>query len=337
MPANKSAFFRYLLIDRCLTRKNKKYHSAEDVISYIESNLDERISIRTLQADLKEMKESEVLGFFAPIKYDKLNDGYCYTNSEYSIGRFVKLDNDDYESLELAMSVLEVYKNVPALAHFKYTVEKISNELKIKRMINPESFEKFIFPEEASYVSGIEFIQDIAIAIKNKKVLLVDYIRFGNTKNIEHIFHPYCLKEYNERWYAIGWGKKNNGLLHLALDRIHAIEFFPDLIQKDIDFDANDYFKDYYGVTVNPSLAPETIEISFNTTKGQYIKSRHLHKSQKLLKEDKSECLFEFFLIPNYEFINFLLGCAGEFKIVKPDSLKRTIKDRLQKAIDLNG
>ena len=78
MPVNKSAFFRYLLIDRCLTRKNNKYHSKEEIIKFIDENLYDRISERTLLADMKEMKESDILGFYAPIKYNKLNNGYYY-------------------------------------------------------------------------------------------------------------------------------------------------------------------------------------------------------------------------------------------------------------------
>ena len=146
MPANKSAFFRYLLIDRFLTRKKSIYYSSEEIFDYIESNIDERISIRTLQADIKEMKESNVLGFYAPIKFDKANDGYYYTDKEYSIGRFVKLDNEDYTALEFALNILDVYKNVPALAHFKYTVDKLSSQIQIKKMINHDSFERTIFP-----------------------------------------------------------------------------------------------------------------------------------------------------------------------------------------------
>jgi len=336
MPTNKSAFFRYLLIDRCLTRRKSIYYSAEEILEYIESNIDERISLRTLQGDIKEMKESNVLGFYAPIKYDKSHDGYYYTDQEYSIGRFVKLDNEDYTALEFALNILDVYKNVPALAHFKHTVDKLSSQIQIKKIINHESFERTIFPEVAPHVEGLKYMQDIAFAIKNRITLSIEYLKFGNAHNIKHTFHPYCLKEYNERWYTIGWGEKSKGIMHLALDRIKHIESNPNKNYKDIDFDAVTYFKHYFGVTVNPEAEPERIVISFISNKGQYLKTRHIHSSQKLIMENKDDVVFEFYLIPNYEFINFLLGCASEFKIIQPESLKKIVNDRFSLALTVN-
>ena len=336
MPTNKSAFFRYLLIDRCLTRKKSSYYSAKEIISYIENNIDESISLRTLQADIKEMKESNVLGFYAPIKFDKFHAGYFYTEKDYSIGRFVKLNSEDYDSLEFALNILDVYKNVPALANFKHTVDKLSNQIQLKKALNQDSFEKIIFPEEAPHVKGLEFLQDIASAIRDQSTLCIEYLRFGNLKKITHTFHPYCLKEYNERWYAIGWGEKSKGILHLALDRIVNLKYEVSKQYKDIDFDPVNYFTNYFGVTVNPAAVPEKILISFNSTKGQYLKTRHIHSSQKLIKENKDDVIFEFFLIPNYEFINFLLGCASEFKILEPESLKKSIINKFTTAINQN-
>jgi len=337
MPVNKSAFFRYLLIDRCLSRKNNNYHSKEELISYIEENIDDRISDRTLMSDLKEMKESNVLGFYAPIKYSKLNNGYYYSEKDYSIGRFIKLNDEDYESLELAMNILDVYKDVPALANFKFTVEKIHSEIKIKKVINNEEYEKFIFPEHASHIEGLEFLQEIAVAVKNKNALKITYSRFLNNKSVIHIIHPYCLKEYNERWYVIGWSNLSKGILHLALDRINHVKIEENVNYYDIDFNPDEYFKNYFGVTVNQNAEPEKIIVSFNKLKGQYLKTRHIHKSQKLIKEDKHETVFQFYLVPNYEFISFILGCAFECKIIEPLSLKMIIIEKLNEALKNNS
>jgi predicted DNA-binding transcriptional regulator YafY len=333
MPTNKSAFFRYLLIDKCLTRRKSFYYTTSELIDYIEENIDERISIRTLQADIKEMKESRVLGFYAPIKYSKQNEGYCYTDKNYTIGRFVKIDHEDYRSLEFALNILDTYKNVPALDHFKSTVEKLTNEFKINKLLNNELSEKFIFPEEASFVAGLEFLDDLSIAIKDKLVIEINYHRFGNSKAVKHLFHPYCLKEYNERWYVIGWGKKAKGLIHLALDRINSIVFLDNQTFYEINFDAKEYFKYYYGVTVNPSAKPEKILITFDRAKGEYLKTRHIHKSQIIHSENEKEIVFEYNIIPNYEFISFLMSNLPEIKSIEPMSLKKIILDKLTRSL----
>lgn len=51
---------------------------------------------------------------------------------------------------------------------------------------------------------GIEFLEDIYIAIINKKVLKICYQSFKQTKPQDWLIHPYLLKEYNNCWFLPG-------------------------------------------------------------------------------------------------------------------------------------
>ena len=339
MPINKNAYFRYILIDRCLTRRNNKYHSTDELLEYLYDNLGTEVSLRTLQYDIDEMKNSNVLSYYAPIEYSKTDKGYYYTEADFSIGRFIKLNDDDYNALKFAGNILDQYRNVGFVNDYRDAVEKINSEIKVslsKKIGTEKDNSKLLFPETAPYVKGLDFIEPIINAILDKKKLKINYTRFQNKKAVDHLFNPYSLKEYNKRWYVIGFSKNGDSILNLALDRISELEITKDDFEPD-NFNTEEYYKNYYGITVNPSLEAEQIEISFDSLKASYLKTRTIHHSQKLKVETTKESVFEFFLIPNYEFMSFLLSCAGEIKIIKPESLKLEYASRLKKALNINS
>ena len=57
---------RYLAIDRRL--RQTPFPSLLDIKNYVESNIDYKVSIRTIQLDIQEMRYSTGLNFNAPIK-----------------------------------------------------------------------------------------------------------------------------------------------------------------------------------------------------------------------------------------------------------------------------
>lgn len=75
MPAAKNTTVRYHIINHCLTRKNKKYWSLEELIQTL---VDKDISInsRTLRYDIEAMRFDKRLGYEGPIAYCKVNRGY---------------------------------------------------------------------------------------------------------------------------------------------------------------------------------------------------------------------------------------------------------------------
>ena len=339
MPINKNAYFRYILIDRCLTRRNNKYHSTEELLDYLYDNLGTEVSLRTLQYDIEEMKNSSVLSYYAPIAYSKTDKGYYYTEADFSIGRFIKLNDDDYNALKIAGNILDQYRNVGFVNDYRDAVEKINSEIKVslsKKTGTEKDNSKLLFPESAPYVKGHDFIEPIINAILDKKKLKINYTRFQNKKTVEHLFNAYSLKEYNKRWYVIGFSENGDGILNLALDRISELELTIEEFEP-YNFNTEEYYKNYYGITINPSLEAEKIEISFTSLKANYLKTRTIHHSQILKEETTKESVFEFFLIPNYEFMSFLLSCAGEIKIIKPESLKIEYSIRLKNALSINS
>ena len=75
MPANKSALLRYRIIDSCLTNGLHKFPTMEFIIEKIEQQLGTTLSNSMFTKDIENMRKI----YSAPIQYERVQKGYCYT------------------------------------------------------------------------------------------------------------------------------------------------------------------------------------------------------------------------------------------------------------------
>ena len=111
--------------------------------------------------------------------------------------------------------------------------------------------------EKNENLKGLEFLDPIYQAILNKKVLEITYQSFKARKAQPIVFHPYLLKEFNNRWFLLGVKKAKQAFTTLALDRMHGIELKEDVLYaEDPSFDSENYYRDVIGVTVSEGIRP---------------------------------------------------------------------------------
>lgn len=72
---------------------------------------------------------------------------------------------------------------------------------------------------------GTEYLQTIIEAMREGKVLQLDYQRFGGKSRETFHIEVYALKMYHLRWYILGNIRKREGLRHLSLDRFLEVKF----------------------------------------------------------------------------------------------------------------
>ena len=82
------------------------------------------------------------------------------------------------------------------------------------------------------------------------------------------------------------------------LGRIETLEITEDTFKLPEDFDASEYFSNYYGIVVDEKVKPQRIILQANKQSKEYIKSLPLHHSQKLIEESEVYADFELYLLP---------------------------------------
>ena len=105
MPANKSALLRYHIIDSCLTNTLKKYPTMDYIIKKIEEQIGTSLSNSMFTKDIQNMRTI----YGAPIKFNRSDKGYYYTEPEFSIKKF-PLTRDEIEALDFSTAFFQQLK-----------------------------------------------------------------------------------------------------------------------------------------------------------------------------------------------------------------------------------
>jgi predicted DNA-binding transcriptional regulator YafY len=323
MPKNKDALSRYRWLDERFRNKRLPKPSLEDLVEYLSEKMDKTISVRTVQKDLEDMRNSAELAYFAPIIYDRSKRAYYYSDENFSIGN-IPIDEADLQGLEVAIGILEQFRSLPVIQRFEDAILKIAASLKMNRQqLENRGLIKF---SRGSQYKGAELIPEIVDAIKNLEVIRIAYQSFDRSEPKEHWVEPYHLREYNHRFYLIGKSQKAKGgtLLTFALDRI--VKLWPtDKHFDEKNFDDASYFQHAIGITVSEG-EPEEIILSYTPHQGKYVKTQPLHPSQEILKDDEEECRIRLNIVVNHELVMLLLSSGSRVKVIQPQHLADRIR-----------
>lgn len=332
MSQNKNALIRYKTIDKCLQNKYRQW-TLEDLIECCSQALEEYegrqipISKRTIQMDIQMMR-SEKLGYNAPIVvYDKKY--YKYDDEDFSITD-IPLTETDMNVLTETVSMLKQFKDFSLFSDVSDILQRLEDKIYSEK----SHTKPVIYLDKNENLKGLHYLDEIYQAIIKKMVLIITYKSFKSKEENKFHFHPFILKEFNNRWFLIGKTKKTQPITNLALDRIISIDYDFNLPYLEEDFDTESYYKNIIGVTMNSGLKPRRIELWIDAANAPYVLTKPLHSSQRLIQENEDgTIIIHLFLIPNYEMQRLLLGFGDSIEILRPEHLRNRMKKILQNAI----
>lgn len=186
--------------------------------------------------------------------------------------------------------------------------------------------DKILFEE---IPSSQKYISDIIQAIRDRRTITYQYQSHFSSEPHEVMVEPYCLKLFKQRWYLLARVPEYDEL------RIYALERMSNLVQTSRkykipkDFNAEDYFYQYYGV--NTSGNPQIVRIKAIPLEAKYLRSLPLHLSQKEIRTTPEYSIFHMYLSPTWDFKQELLSRADQIEVLEPDSLREWMSDMIQK------
>lgn len=314
-----------------MTMKQKPAPNLQEIVNFVSEKLGEPVSISSIQKDIYAMRYDTSLGFNAPIEYDISKKGYVYTEPNYSINQ-LPISEEDLQGLEIAIGILEQFRNIPAIKLFDDAISKIASTVKYSRESKPSN--KVLLLDRPKRYQGIEYLSDIVDAIRNKHIMRILYQPFNKAEARKHTIHPYFIKEYNSRMYLVAKDihpTKQSMFLTFSLDRMHDVIKMNTTFQEE-QLDKENYFTSAIGVSL-PNSKPEKIVLQFTPNQAAYIKSQPLHHSQNIVKDTKNAFVVSLDLVINYELKSMLLSYGDQVTVLKPESLANDIKVSLMQAI----
>ena len=380
MPKNKNAALRYEILDKLLRRSVIDRLYKEDIVDLLneelEKHCDEKgiifssVSSRTVMQDIKNMRQDYRVVIEVTRRHEK-SAWYSYENE------FVSIYNKNGMTSDQAHDVREALRRLRSfISHDQFSfltkggLDSKGPFRSLWELFMPKSeHSEFLLDRGAQVLvdrspedyAGAKHINTIHEAISLERILRVNYKPFTEPKQ-EFDFHPSVLKQYNNRWYALGYDPdftmpNNNTIVarhrSIALDRITDMSgLSEEEVQKrrtegnnrdkyyKLKIDWEKYFSKIIGVSINLEdfkkghnyIETEKIRIAFQPDHFGYEQTKPLHESAKEEK-DKTEDLWSvrnYELYVNYEFYTQMIHLGDRARILSPEWLVEEFKRKLK-------
>ena len=329
MPKNKSAVTRYRVIDQMLNDKRKPYPNLEQLAAKCSTVLGLDVSTSTIEKDIRAMREQAPKGYSAPIVYSKIEGGYVYGEVGFSIAE-LNLNEEEWSALQFASQLLYQYKEVPIFSNFKNAIERINTRFALDINGNDKVIEELIQFEKAVHTNGMDLIELIYTAIKNKQAIKFEYRNIYKKTTSASNLIPYLIKEHRNRWYVIGWSREKEKYITYALDRIDKLELIHNIHKRRSDFNATSFFQHSTGI-MEGNTKPEEVLLTILKPISDLALLEPLHATQKLIIHKTDRVQISLKVLVNEEFMFKILGMGAFCVVDKPASLRKTIRGAIQK------
>lgn len=329
MAVTKNPLIRYKILDTCFRNPYKNYY-IETLLATVNEQLFEMsgetngIQLRQLREDIAFMRSPEGWS----IELADLKDGkkkiYRYEDLNFSINK-APLNELELQVLQSTIQVLSQFEGMPQFDGIQAIVAKLKTNLKTDSNATP-----FIGFDSNQDLKGIEFFSPLYHAVQHQTPLQITYQDFNSPKPYTFVFHPYYLKEYNNRWFLFGMHAESGKMdWNVAIDRIVAIENSSVPFYTNDEIDWQDYFSDMIGVSKPENAAIETIVLHFNKQTGKYMENKSIHETQKHRWLDDETFEVRIKVLVNYELVRLLLSYGESVNVIEPQHLRVTLKNRL--------
>jgi len=285
----------------------------------------EGIQRRQLFEDIRFMQSEQ--GWAVPLKKPRYGRRvyYRYSDRNFSISN-QPLNESEAEQIRSALGIISRFSGSPQFEWVNEMIPLLESKFGlVERKKEVISFESNVD------LKGIHLLPLLFNAIINERVLKIDYKDFKSSEPYEIIFHPYYLKQFNNRWFCFGFNEANfNSFWNLALDRIEDLSE-TDKIYRQSQIDWDDYFYDLIGVTRPEGVEPQEIVLKFAPSVAPYVITKPIHPSQKH-RNDATGLEVRIRVVPNYELEKKILSFGEAVQVISPKEVREGVFKRLKKA-----
>ena len=163
-------------------------------------------------------------------------------------------------------------------------------------------------------------------AMRDGKAVEITYQSFRRDAPNTFTIHPYCLKLFKQRWYVLGRSDEYDSPWIYALDeRMQDAVPLKKALKKPAGFNAADFFSKYFGVVLD-DRKPSPIRIKVAADQVKYIESLPLHDSQTRVERTPEYSIYEYYLVPTYDFRREILSHGPDMEVLAPEEFRDEVK-----------
>ena len=336
MSNSKHAHYRYNILDKCFRRRNNPY-TIDTLLEEVNEKVaelypGESISLRTLRLDIQLFRDEEN-GFGAPVEVmkHKGKNVYLYADPDFTIAN-KKLLADEQYIIDAAQQLLERYDGHPKYDRLSEALVMFQDE---EDLATIPDYHKVLFADKNEAYDGLQYLKPMFFAIRNKEVLKITFQGFKDDASYEYIFHPFVLKQYNQRWFVFGYNETQDiNYWSIPLDdRLLDFEVQEDRVIRQDDTEWDLFFNEMVGVrkqslTQEEPIA-EKVVLEFTPERLQYFKTKPIHPYWDEFVEEGKENQVFFATIINLELVQQILSYGKDVKVLEPKGLIELMKEQV--------
>lgn len=177
--------------------------------------------------------------------------------------------------------------------------------------------------------SGEKFLPSIFNAMKKNIAVEITYKNFQREEEYTFMVQPYCVKLFKQRWYLLANNPYYDETRIYAFDRIHNVKLTKETFRIPKNFNASEYFENFYGICVNNHLDTQTVRLKVSGGQAHYVRTLPLHKSQKEIEINEDYSIFELKICPEYDFQQEILSQTPDIEVLEPAWLRDEIAEKV--------
>ena len=185
--------------------------------------------------------------------------------------------------------------------------------------------------------AGSNYLSSITTALRDNIVLNIEYQSFhvGSESQIDLLVEPLCLKMFKRRWYMLCRRFSDKAFRIYALDRLHKIELTFEHFTYPEKFSPQEYFAPYYGISTDGYAKRCRVVLKAYQELPKYLISQPLHHSQEIKEQTPEYTVFEYWIIPTFDFVQEILLHSEQLEVLEPESLRILVKEKIARIADL--
>lgn len=204
------------------------------------------------------------------------------------------------------------------------TAETLSSNLSIHDRILTENIP-----------SSQDHLSTVLETMKSNNMLHITFKAFTMKEPKRFLVEPYCIKMSAQRWYMLARNTEHKNLRLYSLDRIEAVEISNTRFVLPDDFNAKDYFAEFFGIVLDESVPLQTIILRADKYHQNYMRTLPLHPTQREIFACDDYADFELKLRPTYDFYMKLMSFGNMIKVLEPKTLQEEICKWLENTIEM--
>ncbi len=186
----------------------------------------------------------------------------------------------------------------------------------------------------SDYSERGELIDNLVMAIEDRKVTLIIYRSMQATEPVEQEVYPLGMVHHRGSLYLIAWSSRREEVRNFKVDRIESVDIQNLQYQVPTDFDLQEWLSKSFGVWRSGEEHLQTIRVHFTKSAARYVQESTWHESQQLYPQTDGTVIAEFQLPDIEEILKWILSFGSNATALEPPALVERINDEVQEMLE---